>query len=908
MLSNNDIINEKNNSFEKINTNTNITSRRQNLLDNMIITNSNIKLDFEKDANNNSNSLPSKEEQDEEQSSQNKSNDKEKEDDNNSLTFDKEDDENSMDNIEEDKNEKEKEKKLDFLYHKYINSYRKKKYDDIIKDISNKKNLFNKKSPMSFNIFLLKLKCLLKGLKNEFIELIQLKNLKNNYLEISKMIHKILKEFKAISSIIDSDNKRNYEQITQIYCKFMLYLSLISKLKEEYIKSFEYLILGINSLRIYFIKQGTALDIKTYSIYSKILLLVINQLIGDNNYSKALQYCNLNFKVLEVVFKFMKTKNIKQKHHLKFLDYIGYNYLYIGLCLEQNDDMNYKKCFEAYRQANYFLKKEENVNDKNIFKHVLVINAENENINLFLSEILIEKYKKKFEEEKLKKELALKQYIKQKFHLNSDKNKKVKININDLHKDIKKYIPIEKSIYKNILTSNAQNNIEKLDNELISVIYKQSKNNNGSKRPLSNSIKKNLCNLKVYNILMSDRFREYVIKNKNFEFNNPIKEKQSIENLQRYLNNKIEICVRAESPPPLKDISNSQSKNSNINLNKINLVDDKNIFKNKLHKNNRNNHKKVKILAKNVSSLVNKNENNKNNMTYSNSLLFISTLSKKNDTNNNNHVNKNANKKNTYKSKLLFNTKKSKINNSQLNVISQALKDTFSQRKNQDINTIKKINKYTKVNSNKNITESKSPKIPFNLRKLRIKSPFLKNTDSLLQNDFERQYLDKNLLSKKYFKKFFYLDSLTSKELSFQKRMLDLKDNNSKLYFGDHKKELKNDGKMSREEAYKKYLELNNKAINEIKKVQIDDYPNEKCDANLFDNNKSVLKVLNKYILASKEKKIKKIKVYSESYKNIKLNNENKILSLNDGIKELNLVISFKNKKLQNHNNIKNYD
>ena len=313
-------------------------------------------------------------------------------------------------------------------------------------------------------------------------------------------------------------------------------------------------------------------------------------------------------------------------------------------------------------------------------------------------------------------------------------------------------------------------------------------------------------------------------------------------------------------------------------------------------------------MNKNVSSLVDKIENNKNSTTSSNSLLFKSPLIKKIDTNNNNHVNKNANKKNFYKSKLLFNTKKSKKNNSQLNVISQTLKETFSLKKDQDINTIKKINKYTKVNSNKNITESKSPKIPFNLRKLRIKSPFLKNTDSLLQNDFERQYLDKHLLSKKYFKKFFYLDSLTSKELSFQKKMLDLKDNNSKLYFGDHKKELKNDGKMAREEAYKKYLELNNKAMNEVKKVQIDDYQNEKINVNIFDKNNNVLKVLNKYILASKEKKIKKMKIYSESYKNIKFNNENKILSLNDSIKELNLVISFKNKKLQNHNNIKNYD
>ena len=138
--------------------------------------------------------------------------------------------------------------------------------------------------------------------------------------------------------------------------------------------------------------------------------------------------------------------------------------------------------------------------------------------------------------------------------------------------------------------------------------------------------------------------------------------------------------------------------------------------------------------------------------------------------------------------------------------------------------------------------------------------------------------------------------------------MLDLKDNNSKLYFDDHKKEFVNDGKMAREEAYKKYMELNNKAMVEVQKVQNDDYMNEKNDVNIFDNSNNVLKVLNKYILSSKEKRVKKFKIYSESYNNIKINNEHKLLSLNNGIKELNYEISFKNKKLKTHKNIKNYD
>ena len=302
----------------------NLKSRRINI-DNNILSNSNIKLNFDKEEDSKSKSEVSKEEEQEEESNKNLFNDK-------LLLFDNDyENDNSLDNIEEDKNEEEKEKKLEFLYHKYINSYKKKKYDNIINDVTNKKNIFNKNSPMSFNIFLLKICCLLKELKDEYIQLIKYKTEKNNFVEISKKIVKVIKEFKFISSVIDINNKNHYEQITQIYCKFLIYLSLIYKLKEEYIKSLEYLIIGINSLKIYFIKQKTASDIRTYTIYSKIILLIINQLIGDNNYTQALFYCNMNFKILEIIFKFMKLKNIKQKQKLKFLEYIGYNYLFIGL-------------------------------------------------------------------------------------------------------------------------------------------------------------------------------------------------------------------------------------------------------------------------------------------------------------------------------------------------------------------------------------------------------------------------------------------------------------------------------------------------------------------------------------------------------------------------------------------------
>ena len=433
--------------------NSNLKSRKINI-DNNIISNSNIKLNFDKDEDSKSKSENSKEENEEEESNKNLLNDND-----NLLIFDNDyGNDNSIENIEEDKNEEEKEKKLEFLYHKYFNSYKKKKYDNIINDVANKSNIFNKNSPMSFNIFLLKIRCLLKGIKDEYIQLIKSKTEKNNFVETSKKIGKVIKEFKSISSVIDINNKNHYEQITQVYCKFLVYLSLIYKLKEEYIKSFEYLIMGMNSLKIYFIKQKTASDLKTYTIYFKIILLIINQLIGDNNYTKALFYCNINFKVLEVIFKFMKINHYKEKQKLKFLEYIGYNYLFVGLCLEQQEDINYQSCFDTYRQANFFFKKEEKNNSKNFLMHNM---GENGNINLFLTEILLEKYKKKFEEEKRKKELLKRQILRIKNNKNKEKEKKDKLDLlSNYFKKDNKYSPMENIIYKNILTSNIQNNIE----------------------------------------------------------------------------------------------------------------------------------------------------------------------------------------------------------------------------------------------------------------------------------------------------------------------------------------------------------------------------------------------------------------------------------------------------------------
>ena len=184
------------------------------------------------------------------------------------------------------------------------------------------------------------------------------------------------------------------------------------------------------------------------------------------------------------------------------------------------------------------------------------------------------------------------------------------------------------------------------------------------------------------------------------------------------------------------------------------------------------------------------------------------------------------------------------------------------------------------------------------------------NSYSFLENDFERKYLDKSLLSPRYFKKVSYLDSLIIKELSFQKTMLKLKGNSSKMYFGTYEKDLNldknnidsvnNNKKEIKQNAYNTYLILNDKANEEVKKLKLEDYNSKRDPTNLLEYQNKVLKIFNKYIRTSKDKAAEKLRVYSESSKNVKRNNEVKLLNLNNGLKELNYIISYKNKQLKN--------
>ena len=175
--------------------------------------------------------------------------------------------------------EEEKEQKLIFFYHKLTGSYKNKNYQNIVREIENLKVLFRHSSEISLKLYILKMRCLLKTIKEQYYKLIIVNDQKINLTEIMKKIYKIKREFESLTDYINPYNLSNYEDIIQIYSKFLLYLSIVCKLREEYLKGMSYTTMGVNLMKIFFIRKKVAKSIKTYIIYCQLLLMLINSLI-----------------------------------------------------------------------------------------------------------------------------------------------------------------------------------------------------------------------------------------------------------------------------------------------------------------------------------------------------------------------------------------------------------------------------------------------------------------------------------------------------------------------------------------------------------------------------------------------------------------------------------------------------
>ncbi len=213
----------------------------------------------------------------------------------------KDEEENEDNSINENLNHRERQ--LSILLEVYETSYSKKAYKDLIKDIEEKEDLLYQNSKRSFEIKIIKVKGLLKLLLEEYDNFLQAKS--KTFHDLDVIIHKIRNEFKIISLLLVNNDSYENEIITQIYCKFLYLLSKISRKREDFVKSLGFISLGINMIKVFIMKKKTASDIKTYKIYCKLILELVNLLIGDKNYEQALLYIRLLFKIIEISIKFI---------------------------------------------------------------------------------------------------------------------------------------------------------------------------------------------------------------------------------------------------------------------------------------------------------------------------------------------------------------------------------------------------------------------------------------------------------------------------------------------------------------------------------------------------------------------------------------------------------------------------
>ena len=493
-------------------------------------------------------------------------------------------------------------------------------------------------------------------------------------------------------------------------------LSKISLKREDYLKSLGFITLGINMLKVFIIKKKVASDIKTYKIYCKLLLELINILIGDKNFEDALFYIRLLFQIIEISLKFIYFNNKEKKQNIslqtikKFIIFGGIAYIYTGCCLEQLDDSI--QAFEAYKQARFFLKKGSRLGISFQNLNSVTIN----NSCDFLAENSFENFKLKFQKDKIErlnrqKKLEMLKKKQEYELLQNEKLMKLKFIANGMIGDPFKFEEFENRLNEKLFPSSIVNDLERLDDELMSFVFtyfKNKKNNISSyKDKISSNTKKLLSRYEVYNILMSKDFRDFIMKTKKLQFYNPKAGSRSISIIQRHLNNKMQIE------------SNSKKRNS-------------------LKK------KTIKIIKKNLDA----NERNLKSSINEN-FCTITTMA---------------------------NSRKDDIRNFE-NTFSKTCKK-FRTRNNNLKSILSQNNAYIDRESNKKIFPKSlhltTAKSMVNTRiKFRLKKKF-----NELECDFEKKNLDKNLMTKNYLRKYSYYDKLSNKELKFQKRLLYFKSNN----------------------------------------------------------------------------------------------------------------------------------
>ena len=817
--------------------------------------------------------------------------------------YDNDNDDEDNNSFDEELN-KQREKQLGLLIEKFTRLYNSKEkvHENIIKEIDVENNLVYKGSISSFDLIILKIKCLMKLLKEKFQYILNSKE-QRNYYEVDLYIQKVKNEFKKIYLIINEDSKYEYEILTQNYCRFLLVMAVICFNKEEFIRSFNYICLGVNMLKVFFVRQNIASDIETYRIYAKLLIMFINKLISDNNISQSLIYISYLSKICQIALNIIYKNKFDIKYEYKFNEYLGYNILFLGYCLElkNSNHQNYYQIYaRIYEEAFYFMNKASFI--PSYYDPKIIVTIEKK--GLYLSQILYEKIKEKIIFDKLEKkrkyeqqELLKKQLLEE--AKTKEKKQRLKLIASGFTPDPPNLVRAKNRIYNEILTPSNQKIMDKLDDELIAYVYKnrQNKKHNkvdafksktinsaqkseDEKKYLSTDIMKTLCHYKMYSSLMSNDFKEFIIKNKNLEFNDPKRQKNSLDKIQKYLNRKMEINFNTE----LTEADKEKEKDKKSNLMLKTETEPEYNLKNRILNMNRK-EKKYRLLdltkdsgdepnPKNYAKLIKNYPSSKNRSLSTSINKHYYIISKAKDSN-----------------------------------------DSKDKEKSREENN-KKIKK--KQISNLNYTNYTKSTQSGDIKVYREKTIDLRSMKNNRKKIIDNKKLDKYVFSRRYFKEVEYFENLTNKELDFQKKFLDMKFNNSKMFLKGYDTELNSNGKISRDDVYKSFLILHNKATykehNYEREMQseIENKNKPRIVGNVFKSlaNKMkqgkevrnvMRKVLDRYIAEQRRNSLSKNKNLI-SVDEIKKKNDYSIMKLNHNIKEINSLLITKNKEAKNKN------
>ena len=650
------------------------------------------------------------------------------------------------------------------FYEYSIDSYKKKLYDNLLKEIEMNKNLLYMGTKESFNIFIIEIKCLMKLMVEKYEN--DLNEINDEQMSVKEYINVIQKEFFKINTIIKRDDYSQFETITQIYCKFLIYLIKFSQKKEEYYKSLGFITLGINMIKIFFIRKKVTKNLKLYKRYVYFLVLLINHLIGEGNFTQALLYSGNTLKIIETAVKILYIRDNdynqhkKNKNLIEFIRCSGFICIYVGICheLKKNPEM----AMEAYKQAFYFF-----VKLKSHEFHGIKLNEDKiffDNNFVKLSHWLLNKIRFKIEGEKRRRyKIRMSLFLKgiyEKKEENIEKSKKLKLISSGLNENQKRYNFIENNLYTTVLNSKNNKLIEKLDNALINLAFKDNKNSrNTSKKKLSYNTMGTLCHYQIYNKLMTQKYQEFIMTNNNIKLSNPKDEEDFIHKVNSYLTQNMEI--KPQTARKNKSLKLKIDKNSNKNLNKNS---NNNLNKNSLSSPNLNNNKGFSTTVNSSTKISRK------------VLSKLELLSDKEILCNNK-----SSKKLSFQKKFNFSSLKLDIdipsfsNNLYNHPIAKSFSETYLNSKTINLKSIK-LQQKAKIKNNLNSNWSKSI-----------------------------------YLNPKYYKRYINLDKLIKKELNFQKDILNIKSNNCKLYHNSFAKEIFITGKDREEERNKDYMILTEK-------------------------------------------------------------------------------------------------